>query len=77
MAWPSEFDESNAFDMPESKSRRLLELRLLQNWIDRTSKTFGACHYDDVRHAWSIEVPKLALQHDNLLYQVFSISTLQ
>ena len=46
MMYSPECDDSSIFDVPESKSRRLLELRLLQNWIDRTSKQFGACHYE-------------------------------
>jgi len=69
-------DESNVLVDLESKSRRLLELRLLTNYIDRTSKTFGACQHEDVRRAWSIEAPKLAIQHDNLLYQILSMSAL-
>jgi Fungal specific transcription factor domain len=72
----SDFDDSNGFDVPESKSRRLLELRLLQHYIDRTSKTMAATHHDDILNAWASEVPKLALQHDNLLYQILSMSTL-
>jgi hypothetical protein len=71
-----EFDDPAIFDVPESRSRRLLEHRLLQNYIERTSKTFAACHHEDVRIAWSCQVPKLALEHDNLLYQVLSISAM-
>lgn len=76
MTYPSEFEDSNDFDIPESRSRRLLEHCLLQNYIDQTTKTFGACHHDDVRNAWSSKVSKLALQHDNLLYEILSMSAL-
>jgi hypothetical protein len=75
--YSTEFDDPAIFDVPESRSRRLLELRLLQNYIERTSKTFAACHHEDVRIAWSYQLPKLALEHDNLLYQVLSISAMQ
>lgn len=64
------------FAIPESKSRRMLELRLLQNFISRTSINFPACHNPEVQHTWSVEVPELALKHNNLLYEVLSISAL-
>ncbi|KAE9380390.1 hypothetical protein N431DRAFT_432668 [Stipitochalara longipes BDJ] len=76
MAQSSEFDDSNLLEIAESRSRRLLELRLMQNYVDKTCKTFAACHHDDVLHAWSSKVPSLALQHDNLLYQVLAMSAL-
>lgn len=60
----------------ESKARRLLELRLLQNYIQNTSLTLPACHNEAVRHAWSVEVPNLAFENDNLLYEMFSLSAL-
>ncbi len=68
--------DSSTFDIPECRSRRLLELRLLQNFIEKTSATFSGCHNPDVSHTWSVEVPKLALKNDNLLYGMFSISAL-
>ncbi|PVH85003.1 hypothetical protein DL98DRAFT_409942 [Cadophora sp. DSE1049] len=68
--------DSNSLDLPESKSRRLLELRLLQNYIQNTSTTLPACHNENVRHAWSVEVPNLAFENDNLLYEMFSLSAL-
>ncbi|PQE24454.1 C6 finger domain-containing protein [Rutstroemia sp. NJR-2017a BBW] len=64
-------------DIPESKSRRMLELRLLQNYIISTSPTFPGCHTEETRHLWSVEVPKLAFNAPNLLYAMFSISALQ
>ncbi|PQE21256.1 C6 finger domain-containing protein [Rutstroemia sp. NJR-2017a WRK4] len=64
-------------DIPESKNRRMLELRLLQNYIISTSPTFPGCHTEETRHLWSVEVPKLAFNAPNLLYAMFSISALQ
>ncbi|KAF4630271.1 hypothetical protein G7Y89_g7872 [Cudoniella acicularis] len=74
--YSSEIDDVTIFDLRESTSRRLLELRLLQNYITETSKTFGACHHAAIRHTWSVEIPKLAFQNVSLLYQIFSISAL-
>jgi hypothetical protein len=58
----------------ESKARRKLELRLLQNFFENTSQTFSACHNTEIRNAWAHDATKLALEHDNLLYEIFSIS---
>ena len=71
-----DFESTDVFATPEGKTRRLLELRLLQNYIVNTSQTFASCHNEEVRYAWSVEVPQLALQYDNLLYEMFSISAL-
>ena len=62
--------------LQESRARRLLELRLLQNYIQNTSLTLPACHNEVVRHTWSVDVPNLAFENDNLLYQMFSLSAL-
>jgi hypothetical protein len=75
-AYSLKFDNSTVIDVPESRSRRLLELRLLQNYIDKTSKTLAATHHDDILDAWASKIPKLALRHDNLLYQILSTSAL-
>lgn len=68
--------DGDIFDIPESKSRRMLELRLLQNFISNTSPTLPATQNTDLLHSWSVEVPKLALQHDNLLYEILSLSAM-
>jgi len=61
-------------EIPESKARRKLELRLQHNFIANMCPTFSACHNVAVREAWSTDVPKVALEHDNLLYEMFAIS---
>ncbi|TVY81119.1 Sterol regulatory element-binding protein ECM22 [Lachnellula suecica] len=68
--------ETESFTLPESEGRRKIELRLLQHYITSTSHTFPACHNAAVLQTWSVEVPKLALQYDNLLYPIFSLSAL-
>jgi hypothetical protein len=69
--------ESDVFDIPESKSRRLLELRLLENYISNSCPSFSSCHNPEAKHAWSVEVPHMAMEYDNLLYGIFAISALQ
>jgi hypothetical protein len=62
MTRSSEFDESNILGDVESRSRRLLELHLLTNYIDRTSKTFGACHHEGKDFSY-VNLPFLYLFH--------------
>jgi hypothetical protein len=73
----SDAAESDVFDIPESKSRRRLELRLLENYMSNACPSFPACHGLQVKHAWSVEVPRMAMECDNLLSGIFSISALQ
>lgn len=62
-------------EIPESKSRRLLELQLLQNYLAKLSRPFPETEGQDGSAAWSfLEVPQMALEHDNLLYAMFAIS---
>jgi len=72
----TETDDAKLLEIPESKSRRMLELRLQQNFIEKISQTLSACHQPKVRHAWGVEVPKMALTHDNVLYGMLAMSTL-
>ncbi|KAE8448755.1 hypothetical protein EG329_008971 [Mollisiaceae sp. DMI_Dod_QoI] len=71
-----ESDDVKLLEIPESKSRRMLELRLQQNFIEKISQTLSACHQPKVRHAWGVEVPKMALTHDNVLYGMLALSIL-
>jgi hypothetical protein len=71
-----ESENESIFEMPESKQRRMLELRLQQNFIERTSQTLSACHNPKVRNAWAVEVPKLGLLNDNVLYGMLALSAL-
>jgi hypothetical protein len=68
-------DDEN-WEIPEGKPRRRLELRLQQNFIERTSQTLSGCHNPSVREAWAVEVPKLAFVNDNVLYGMFALSAL-
>jgi hypothetical protein len=73
----SAFDDTDVYDIPESRARHMLELRLLQHYISKTSHTFPLSHKEGlVRHAWSVDVPLLALEHGNVLYGILSLSAL-
>ena len=69
-------DLTNAPDIPESKSRRLLELRLLHNYLANLSQPFHGSQSEDVKAIWSVHVPQLAMKHENLLYTIFAGSAL-
>lgn len=67
-------DNEEKWEIPESKERRMLELRLQQNFIENVTKTIGSCNTPQARHAWAVEVPKLALSNDNVLYAILALS---
>lgn len=78
------FDQSNinhfpidSFTLPESQERRLIEMRLLQNFITSTSHTLPASHDPSVLETWSTDVPQLSFEYDNLLYPILAISALE
>jgi Fungal specific transcription factor domain len=66
----------DAFNIPESRSRRLLELRLLHHFLTTTIYTFPGANSDLVNHCWSIEIPKMALHYEPLLHEILSLSAL-
>ncbi|KAL2048797.1 hypothetical protein ABVK25_010922 [Lepraria finkii] len=63
-------------DFPESRERRLLELRLLHHYATRTSMSFSASPEPAAKEIWSVVCPKVALKHDALLYSIYAISAL-
>ncbi|KAH8811411.1 hypothetical protein F5884DRAFT_273399 [Xylogone sp. PMI_703] len=71
-----DMDGDNDLVIPESKSRRELELRLLHNYIHYMAITISNSHFPIVKDTWAIEVPKLAFRYEALQYAIFSISSL-
>ncbi|KAF2095826.1 hypothetical protein NA57DRAFT_67539 [Rhizodiscina lignyota] len=57
-----------------SKERRLLELRLWKNYVEVVSQPFVLPQSTGVRSGWEKDLPNLALDHENLLYAMFSVS---
>ncbi|KUJ23608.1 uncharacterized protein LY89DRAFT_664012 [Mollisia scopiformis] len=68
--------DDEKWEIPEGKPRRRLELRLQQNFIERTSQTLSGCQNAPVREVWAVEVPKLAFSNDNVLYGMLALSAL-
>jgi len=65
---------ANIVDFPESRSRRLFELKLLHQYITKTSPTIGSD--PTAVEAWTKIVPVLAFSNDALLYSMYSLSAL-
>ncbi|KAB5559756.1 c6 zinc finger domain-containing protein [Coniochaeta sp. 2T2.1] len=61
-------------DMPESKERRLLEHRLMQNYIQHVAQPFPPSPNREWHDLFSNIIPKLALSHDNMLYSLLTVS---
>ncbi|KAK9418076.1 putative Zn(2)-C6 fungal-type domain-containing protein [Seiridium unicorne] len=61
-------------DIPESRERRILEHRLMQNFLHRLSNPFPTNPAQEWTDLWSKTVPSLALDNDNLLYALLSSS---
>jgi len=63
----------NALDLSETKSRSMLVLRLMQNFQEHLSRPFPDHVNSHVVTAWGMEIPRMGLQHDNLLYMMFAL----
>ncbi|KAI6248925.1 hypothetical protein HI914_02879 [Erysiphe necator] len=63
--------------LPENRSRRLLELRLLHNYIENTCHGLLSCNDLSVYRTWQFDIPRMALKQESLLHGIFSISSLQ
>jgi hypothetical protein len=64
----------NVLDLPESKSRRMLELRLMTNWQENLARPFKDHANAQLVTGWGEHVPQMALKHDNVLYMMYSCS---
>lgn len=70
--FPRGLSEQEGADIPESKGRRLMELRLMQNTMSNMDRSPHP--KDEWQRLWHDVVPALSLEHDNLLYAQFAIS---
>lgn len=61
-------------DIPESKERRLLEHRLMQNYLFNLSQPFPVPPGPEWKDLWTRRIPQLALEYDNLLNAVMASS---
>ncbi|RKF64557.1 putative c6 transcription factor [Erysiphe neolycopersici] len=68
---------NECLELPENCSRRLLELRLLHNYIENTCHSLVACNNVSIDRTWQFDVPRMAFKQESLLQGIFSISALQ
>jgi hypothetical protein len=62
-------------DLPESRQRRLLELRLWHNYVTVVATPFHSPAYKSVLiEIWNNHMPHIAMRHDNLLYTIYVTS---
>ncbi|KAE9375812.1 hypothetical protein N431DRAFT_437298 [Stipitochalara longipes BDJ] len=61
-------------DLPESRSRRLLEHRLMQNWFLNMTDVFPVSSNLAWRNIFAKTMPALALKFDNLFYNLLVLS---
>ncbi|EFX05181.1 c6 zinc finger domain containing protein [Grosmannia clavigera kw1407] len=65
---------ADEFSLPESRARRLMEHRLMQNYILHLSEPLPMSPSAEWNALWQKQLPPLALQHDNLLYALLAMS---
>lgn len=61
-------------DIPESRERRLLEHRLMQNYLQNVTQPFSAGGNKEWQDLFSRVIANLAMKHDNLLYALLTVS---
>lgn len=78
--WPvdgnifSQADDPSGIQLPESRSRRLMEHRLMQNYYHNVRNPFPVSPAADWLHLWATIIPDMALRHDNLLHAMLATS---
>jgi hypothetical protein len=72
--FPNIADIENVLDLPESKARRMLELRLMNHWAEYLAKPFPEVANSHLVTAWGEHVPRMALRYDNVLSMMFACS---
>ena len=66
----SQPDDLNDLNLSESKARRLMEHRLMQNWYLTVHKPFPLNPAPYWRDIWVKTVPAMALSHENMLFGI-------
>ncbi|THZ96088.1 hypothetical protein D6C82_07278 [Aureobasidium pullulans] len=62
-------------DFPETRQRRLLELRLWHNYVTVISVPFQPSSSTAILpQIWNNHMPQIAMRHDNLLYIIYALS---
>ena len=61
---------------PESRERRLLELRLLHQYTKKTARDLLVTYSARGEQLWATACPRLAFEHDAVLYAMFALAAL-
>lgn len=61
----------------EGQEQRLMELRLLHNWMSRQTESFGLSPASTWRNIWRVKVPRMALGKEHVLYALMAFSASQ
>lgn len=72
--FPRTLTELEDPEIPESKARRLMELRLMANNLLHMDSRTDETASDEWLALWRTTVPQLSLEHDNVLYASFALS---
>ncbi|KAI3394524.1 hypothetical protein diail_2573 [Diaporthe ilicicola] len=70
----SQPSNANDFSLPESKARRMMEHRLMQNWYLNVHNPFPLNPSPYWRDIWVKTTPTLALSHENIHFGILSLS---
>jgi hypothetical protein len=73
----SERDDSFGHGVLESRSRRMMELRLLHFWMAKGSQAGADPNAARWRELWFCRLPKVAFEHENLLYGMLALAATQ
>jgi hypothetical protein len=68
---------SSSLEAPASHAYNRMELRLLHAWMSRGLTSSSLAANSEWRKIWLVEMPRLALEHDNLLYALLALSATQ
>lgn len=67
-------DDPSDIGLPESRRRRLLEHRLMQNYYLNIQNPFPVSPALDWRQLWTKTIPEMALNHDSMLNAMLALS---
>ncbi|KAJ6044378.1 hypothetical protein N7460_005733 [Penicillium canescens] len=58
---------------PELGAMRILEMRLIHQWVTETCNTMSSAQVESVRKMWGMPVPQLAFEYEPLLHTLLAL----
>ena len=58
---------------PELGAMRILEMRLIHQWVTETCNTMSSAQVESVRKMWGVSVPQLAFEYEPLLHTLLAL----